>query len=246
MKADLKDRRTVLAGLAAGAAAAALPKIARADIPAAPPAETAEVPSCSLSPEYFPNVVVQTHEGRKARFYEDLVRDRTVMIHFFSIAGEADYPVISRLAKVPPLLGDRLGRDIFVYSITVDPERDTPRALRDLAELHGAGGGWLLLTAEPAAVEALKARLFVHDTSRHHEAGPVEDCSRGLVRYGNAAVGLWGSVPAKADPQWIAARLQWVQARERVAGPYRRKGPRPLAQQAWWPGSTDGSKEELS
>lgn len=101
---------------------------------------------------------------------------------------------------------DRLGRDVFLYSITIDPERDTPRALRQLAARHGTSPGWLFLTGEPAAIGLLYARLFAHDGAGH-ASRPIEDCSRGLLRYGNAAVGLWGSVPAKANPEWLATRL---------------------------------------
>ena len=220
------DRRTVLTGLAAAA------------LPAAVQRPDPEAPSCGVSPEHFPNVVVQAHDGRRARFWDDLIRDRTVLLHFFSIADDAVYPVLANVARayrnLQPLMGERLGRDVFLYSITVDPERDTPRALQDLAARHGAGPGWLFLTGEPAAVGLLKARLFVHDATHQHAGEPVEDCSRGLLRYGNAAAGLWGSVPAKADPEQIAARLSWVQARQPVAGPPRRRGPVPLTEQPWW------------
>ena len=225
------DRRTVLAGLAAALPAIALP--AAAQRPATDPE-----PPCGLSPEHFPNVIVQAHDGRRARFWDDLVRDRTVLLHFFSIVDDAVYPVLANLARayqnLQPLMGERLGRDVFLYSITMDPERDTSRALQDLAVRHGAGPGWLFLTGEPAAVGLLKARLFVHDVAHQHTGGPVEDCSRGLMRYGNAAAGLWGSVPAKADPQQIAARLSWVQARQPASGPPRRRGPVPLTEQPWW------------
>lgn len=243
-----KDRRTVLAGLAASAAAVALPGIARggpdpSGIPSA--AEAAEVPACGRAQELVPNVTVLTHEGGRARFHDDLVRGRTVLIHFFSIAGDAAYPTVANLARVQPFLGERLGRDVFLYSVSVDPGRDTPRALRDFAARHGAAPGWLFLTGEPDAMDLLRARFFAHDAGHAHGA-PVEDCSRGLLRYGNAAAGLWGSVPAKADPQWIAARLDWVRGGEVASGPPRRRGPVPLSEQAWWPRNAPAAGEERS
>jgi hypothetical protein len=79
----------------------------------------------------------------------------------------------------------------------------------------------------------LRARLFVHDAGsvEHagHGAAERQDCSRGLLRYGNAAVGLWGSAPLGADPAWIAARIEWLTPRVPPAGPPRRRGPLPLA-----------------
>ncbi len=192
--------------------------------------------SCGLPASYFPDVVVHTHDGRRARFWTDLVRGKTVLLHFTSVRGDAAYPVAANLARVQALLGERMGRDVFLYSLTTDPEHDTPQALRRFAELHGAGPGWLFLTGEPAVMELLRARLFAHaaadgGAAEHaaHGAGEPMDCSRGLLRYGNAAAGLWGSVPGKADPAWIAERIAWLTPRAPAAGPPRRRGPLPLA-----------------
>ncbi|HKH44934.1 MAG TPA: hypothetical protein VKM72_09765 [Thermoanaerobaculia bacterium] len=221
------DRRQVIAGLAT--AAVALPSMVRS--------ETPEPEGCGLAPEYFPNVAVLTHTGHRARFSADLLRDRIVLIHFLSeVAAEHD-AVCENLSKSQALLGDRMGRDVFFYSIATDAERDTPRRLRELAERHGAGPGWLFLTGEPADLETLKSRFFVHDSGHsvahaaNNHAAPVEDCARGLLRYGNVAVDLWGSVPAQADPRWIAERLFWVQPSRPDAGADttapRRRGPLP-------------------
>jgi cytochrome oxidase Cu insertion factor (SCO1/SenC/PrrC family) len=199
----------------------------------------AEEPRCALPASYFPDVVVHTHDGRRARFWSDLVRGKTVLLHFMSVR-DAAYPTTANLARVQELLGERMGRDVFLYSLTIDPEHDTPQALRRFAAAHGAGPGWVFLTGEPAAMELLRARLFVHaaeaeapntEAAGHagHGAAAAMDCSRGLLRYGNAAVGLWGSVPAKADPAWIAERIAWLTPRAPAAGPPRRRGPLPLA-----------------
>lgn len=223
------NRREILAALAKGVGvAAALPEAALA---AGVPAPAAA--SCGPAGD-FPNVVVSTHEGRKALFYDDLLRGKTAMINFMSIAGEAANPVTASLAEVQRRLGDRLGRDVFMISITLDPERDTARALRQLAERHGAGPGWLFLTGEPAAIRAIYERFFDHRAHHAHHggAGPVEDCALGMVRYGNAAAGLWGSAPARSNPAWLAARLEWVASPSAAArpasGPPRRRGPAPL------------------
>lgn len=220
------DRRQVIAGLAAGAAAAALPKIAGGT----EPPEIPEQAACGLAPGYFPNVAVLDHTGRRARFYEDLIRDRIVLVQFLSVRQPEASAAAENLAKAQSLLGDRMGREVFFYSITTDPEHETPRVLADFAERHGAGPGWLFLTGQPADLETLRSRFFVHDSgpARHaHGAAPVEDCSRGLLRYGNAAAGLWGAVPARSDPRWIAERLFWVQAGRPPEGPRKRRGPLP-------------------
>jgi protein SCO1/2 len=176
---------------------------------------------------YFPNVVVVTHEGRRALFYNDLLRGKTVLVNCMSVANESVYPVTANLARAQRLLGERAGREVFLYSITVDPEHDTPRALAEFADRHGVGPGWLFLTGTPDIVGLLRARLFADAGAHAH--GPKRDCSMGLVRYGNEAVGLWGSVPSKTDPEWIVRRLSWVSPRAHASGVPMRRGPMPLS-----------------
>ncbi len=179
---------------------------------------------------HIPNVVVRSHDDRNALFYNDLVRGKTVIINCMSIRNEADSPVTANLAKVQQLLGNRLGRDLFIYSITIDPEHDTPRMLKAFAEKYQARPGWTFLTGERTAIELLRRRLFVSDGvhDHDHDGKQVEDCSLGLVRYGNEAVGLWGSVPAKSNPASIAKRLSWIESSQAATRPVTRGGPAAL------------------
>jgi protein SCO1/2 len=236
----MTDRRKILTGLAAGTAAltsSALGAHAQTQGPHAHDEHAhdehdakdcdCERPRNGPYSGYFPNVVVVTHEGRRALFYNDLLRGRVVLVNCMSIANESAYPVTENLARVHKLLGERAGRDVFMYSITVDPERDTPRALAEFAERHGAGPGWLFLSGTSETMTMLRGRLF------GHAHGKTQDCSMGLVRYGNEAVGVWGSVPAKTDPEWIVRRVSWVTPRakasdEQAAGAFKRRGPAPV------------------
>jgi protein SCO1/2 len=192
--------------------------------------------------EYFPNVVVHTHDGRKALFYHDLLRGKTVLLNCMSVKNEAKYPVTANLVKVQQLLGERLGRDVFMYSLTVDPENDTARVLRAFAEKFKVRPGWSFLSAKIEDVQTLRGRLFAHDAAHSLGATEVRDCSMGLVRYGNEAVGLWGSVPAKADPEWIVKRLSWVESRPSAPAleAFRRRGP--VGQAMANPRANDSSK----
>jgi len=170
---------------------------------------------------YIPNVVVQTHNFRRALFYDDLLRGKLVLIHCVSVQDRNTWSAIETLADVQALLGDRLGRDVFIYSLATDAEHDTPQALRGLAEKYGAGDGWLFLTAEPAALELLRDRLFGPAGGHHY--------SMNLIRYGNVAAGLWGGILATANAESIAERLSWVETGKRQAGDLpQRKGPAPL------------------
>src|SRR5438093_13497832 len=79
---------------------------------------------------HLPDVALVTHQGKAVRFYEDLVKDKKVVINFvYTRCQGVCVPVTANLVRVQKLLGDRVGRDIFFYSITLKPEEDTPEGL---------------------------------------------------------------------------------------------------------------------
>jgi len=166
---------------------------------------------------YIPNIIVQTHRNQKAWFYDDLLWRKTVLIHCMAVEDRESCANVENLARVQPLIGDELGRSVFIYSITTAPTHDTPARLRMVAEKHGAKDGWSFLTGDGPSLELLRQRLFSH--------GGGQDCSMSLLRYGNETAGLWGGIMASAKPEAIAQRLAWITSRKEVAGPYRRGGP---------------------
>src|SRR5262249_54259494 len=188
-------RRNFLSGLGAAAVASAL-----ATSRATEPHRTAPSPSV---PSRFPNIVLRTQDDKPVRFYDDLIRDRIVVINMIYTRCEGICPAMtSNLLRVQHLLGDRAGRDVFFYSISLKPEQDTPQALKEYAAAHRVGPGWLFLTGKPDEVEGLRRRLgFVdpdpivdRDTSQHI----------GVVRVGNDAIGSWTACPALSAPTQIA------------------------------------------
>ena len=186
--------------------------------------ESCERPQQGFKAGYFPDVLVTTHEGRRAIFYSDLLRGKTVLIHFMSTRDPNSLRLTANIAKVQQHLGDRLGRDVFIYSVTVDPAHDTTAVLNTYATQRGARPGWLFLTGQQSAIDSLKDRFFASGPSHDHSS--MQDCSMAMVRYGNEATGLWGTVPSTIDPIWIARRLSWVQSRTPApAGKFVRKGP---------------------
>ena len=116
--------------------------------------------------------------------------------------------ITSNLVKVQKLLGRRVGRDIFMYSITLKPEEDTPSALRNYAQMHGAEPGWVFLTGQPADIELLRRKLGFTDPD------PIVDADKsnhiGNVRYGNEALQFWAACPGLAKPEWIVESISWV------------------------------------
>src|SRR5919205_4136244 len=84
--------------------------------------------------DYFPNVTLTTHEGRTVRFYDDLIKGKIVALDLIYTTCKYACPLeTARLAQVYRVLGDRMGRDVFFYSITIDPEHDTPAVLKEYA-----------------------------------------------------------------------------------------------------------------
>ena len=173
--------------------------------------------------QYVPNVIVRTHLNQRAWFYDDLIWRKTFLIHCIAIKNPESLSVVQNLSKMQPLLGGRLGRDVFIYSITADPASDTPLKLRGLAKWYGAREGWLFLTGEDDALTQLRQKLFTYSGGH--------DCSMMLIRYGNETVGVWGGIMAGSSPEAIAERISWVTPRDQPSGPPKRGGPPLLAEQ---------------
>jgi protein SCO1/2 len=176
---------------------------------------------------YFPNLVVLAHDNRRALFYDDLLRGKTVLIHCMSTRDPDSGQAVSKLAEVQSHLGASLGREVFIYSLTIDPGFDTPAVLRKFAERYGAREGWLFLTGDPPTMSALHESLF-RGVTHNHDSGDGYDCSAALIRYGNEAAGLWGSVAWMNEPEMIAQRIRWLRPLKDASAAPRRKGPPPL------------------
>ena len=147
-------------------------------------------PSADSRPPHrrFPEIELTTHEGKRVRLYEDLLRDKVVSINFiFTRCSDSCPAETAKLRDVYERLGDRVGQDIFMYSISVDPEYDTPEALNTYAEKFQIGPGWLLLRATESDVELLEKR-FGLDLDESSE--DPSDHNISLVM-GNERTGQW-------------------------------------------------------
>lgn len=162
-----------------------------------------------LRDRYFPNVELTTHEGKKVRFYDDLIKDKIVVINFMYADCDGICPAITaNLVKAQRLLGERMGRDIFMYSLTLRPEQDTPEALKHYAKMHRVKPGWLFLTGKPEDLEKLRRSLGFSTSNLKLD----QDRSNhiGMVKYGNERRQWWGMCPGKARPGWIVESILWM------------------------------------
>lgn len=161
----------------------------------------------------LPNLTLWTHEKKKVRLYEDLLKDKIFLINMFFVAcTDGQCPLVTaNLARVQPLLDQRLGRDIFMYSISLDPVKDTPESLHAYAKLFNVKPGWLFLTGDkdkPDEIEQLRKALGYWDPDPKRDADKTSHI--GLVRVGNEPVNRWTSAPTLAEPREIARILSYV------------------------------------
>ena len=118
-------------------------------------------PAASLGPRYYSNGLFRTQENRPVRFYDDLIKGKISIINFFYASCERFCPrTMACLAKVQNLLGDRLGRDMFMYSFTLKPGEDTPDKLKAYAKSIGAKPGWTFLTGSEYDLTTIRFKLF--------------------------------------------------------------------------------------
>lgn len=162
-----------------------------------------------LRDRFFPNVELTTHEGKKVRFYDDLIKDKIVVINFMYADCEGICPAITaNLVQAQKLLGERVGRDIFMYSLTLRPEKDTPEALKHYAKMHRVKPGWLFLTGNPEDMEKLRRSLGFSTSNLKLDQDRKNHI--GMVKYGNERRQWWGMCPGKARPGWIVESILWM------------------------------------
>lgn len=155
---------------------------------------------------YFPNFSLTTHEGKRVRFYDDLIRGRIVAVNMMYADCAGICPTMTaNLRNVQLALGERVGRDIFMYSITLEPAHDTPEVLRTYVKHHGVGPGWQFLTGAPAEIDILRRRLGFADPDPQRDRDKANHT--GLVRYGNEAIDSWATIAALGEPAHIALSI---------------------------------------
>ena len=115
--------------------------------------------------------------------------------------------------KVRKALGERFGREVFFYSITLMPEEDSPETLKRFADRYKVdemGPGWTFLTGRPRDIELLRRRLgFAYD-DRKLDADRTNHIR--LVLMGNEPYGWWGTAPgADMSANQITKLIEWLE-----------------------------------
>jgi protein SCO1 len=166
-------------------------------------------PAASLGPKYYSNGVFRTHEGKQVRFYDDLIKGKISIINFMYASCDKYCPrSVACLTKLQDLLGDHLGRDMFMYSFTLKPDEDTPAKLAAYAKGNGARPGWLFLTGSEYDTTSIRFKLFRLDD-------PLLDFSvdihASMLRIINDNNSRWTSWVLPDPPRLIREAVSWVE-----------------------------------
>ena len=163
-------------------------------------------PSEELVKPAFPDTILVDQDGNKHHFYSDLIKGKLVLMNSIYTSCEGSCPVQTAIfARTRQILGDRVGRDVQMISISLDPVTDTPERLKEFADKHGgAGAGWTFLTGSKQDVtEVLQAMdLFAAVPEQHTPIAAV----------GNEAAGIWMKVINLNAPRELASRIDYVKS----------------------------------
>ena len=175
----------------------------------APPAEphdhshmskTSDVSSPAA--KYFTDVELINQDGKKVRFYSDVLKGRTVIVNaFFTSCTSVCPPMNRNMEKIQEALGDRVGRDVFLVSMTVDPETDTPARMKEYAKKFHAGSGWIFLTGKKENLDWALYKLGQYVASK--------DDHQTVLIIGNEPTGLWKKAFGMAN---VAELVQVVES----------------------------------
>ena len=157
---------------------------------------------------YFPNVTLTTQDGKKVQFYDDLIKGKIVAVNLIYTTCKYACPLeTARLAQVQKVLGDRMGKDVWFYSITIDPEHDTPEVLKDYADKFHAGPGWLFLTGTQADIDLIQRKVGLYSTPNPNN--PDGHTPNLLV--GNEATGQWMRNSGMDNAKFLARTIgDWL------------------------------------
>ena len=134
--------------------------------------------------KWFTDVELLNQDGEKVRFYSDVLKGKTVVVNaFFTTCTSVCPPMNRSMEKIQEAFGDRVGKDVFLVSLTVDPATDTPARLKEYAAKFHAGKGWTFLTGKKENLDWALYKLgqYVEDKDSH----------KTVIIVGNEATGLW-------------------------------------------------------
>ena len=154
--------------------------------------------------DYFTNLEVIDQDGRKLKFYDDVLKDKVVAINFIFTNCQGACPLMTRhLTLVRDLLGPEVGNEIHFVSMSIDPLRDTPAAMKEFAQTHDADQDyWRFVTGDPENLEYIVKKLgqYTEDVEAHST----------LLLAANVRTAHWTKIPPNVPPNGVVERLRML------------------------------------
>lgn len=152
--------------------------------------------------DYFTNLELVNQDGETVRFFDDVLKDKVVIINFIFTNCEGACPLIThKLTLIRDKLEGYIGDPIQFVSLSLDPQRDTPAAMKAFAQTHHADhDGWVFLTGEAENLDAIIKRLgqFTDDMEAHST----------MMLAGNVNAAHWIKILPQEQPPAIAQKLR--------------------------------------
>ena len=168
--------------------------------PSTVPAPGAEA---SAAQKYFTDVELINQSGERMRLYSDVLKNRVVVvIAFFATCQGSCLPMNRNLEKLQATFKERMGKDLYIVSISVDPTVDTPQALKEYAKKLNAAPGRLFLTGKKENVDWALYKLGQYVEQREQHTN--------IFIIGNERTGLWKKAFGLAQPDELVKIVESV------------------------------------
>ena len=154
----------------------------------------------------IPDLALLDQEGRKVRFYSDLLKDKVIVMSFFYTSCEYVCTMQGEVfSKLQALLGERAGKSVFLVSVTLDPAIDTPEKLKAWGARYGVRPGWTLVTGEEPEMNKLLIKMTGSSAGRTmHSAVTI---------IGNDRRGAWVGADGVSAPEDLLKIIDQVEKR---------------------------------
>ena len=150
-------------------------------------------------------------EGQELMFVSDVIGDNIVVMDFVYTTCTTICPVLSALfTQVQGKLGDAVGDEVMLVSMSVDPARDTPQRLKAYSAKHRAGDGWLWLTGSKGDVEDVLLGLGAYTSN-------FED-HPSMVLIGDGRTGEWKRLFGFPNPDRVVQIVNELREQRRAGG----------------------------
>jgi protein SCO1/2 len=146
-----------------------------------------------------------TQDNKRVKFKSEVIGDKLVAMTFIFTSCTTICPVYNAIfTRLQPLLGERLGSEVILVTLTVDPTTDVPARMKKEAEKYQAKPGWYYLTGKKGNVDQVLEGLdaYFPDFTQHPPMALV----------GDGKTGTWKRYTGFPKPEQLLAMIDELKA----------------------------------